>query len=340
MTVFPESNEEKMKNEVHASGANVDPDTRKLYTNFDDTASPEGCVDTSKYQGAGRVMNRVAIVTGGTQAIGKTCVEILAKEGAIVYFCGRRMEPGERLQESLRSELKEGKVGQGAEGERVFFNSVDVAEEGALKKWIASVGEREGKIDIVVPNAAAFVFGTIDEVTSNDWDVILATNVKGYANCVRFALPYLRSTQPKIDRSGGAGTKENSNRVGGSIVMMASISSHIAQPAFIPYNTSKGAIIQMMRCMSLDLGPERIRVNAVCPGTIDTPATTRHATKLKITKAELTEMQCKSHFLKRLGSTLDCAYAVLFLASDESGFITGSSIVVDGGYTVGHTADE
>ena len=339
MTESQEGNIEKLAHEVHTSGVNFDRDTKRLYTNFEDTASPEGFVDTSNYQGSGRVMNRVAIVTGGTQAIGKTCVEVLAKEGAIVYFCGRRVEPGERLQESLRRELKEGKVG-GEEGERVFFDSVDVADEVALKKWIDAVGEREGKIDIVVPNAAAFVFGTIDEVTSNEWDVILATNVKGYSNCVRFALPYLRNSRPKIGRSGDAGKKANPHRVGGSIVMMASISSHVAQPAFVPYNTSKGAIIQMMRCMSLDLGPERIRVNAVCPGTIDTPATTRHANNLNITKAELIDMQCKSHFIKRLGSTLDCAYAVLFLASDESSFITGSSIMVDGGYTVGHTADE
>ena len=96
----------------------------------------------------------------------------------------------------------------------------------------------------------------------------------------------------------------------------------------------------MTRCMSMDLGPERIRVNAVCPGTIDTPATTKHATKLGISKAELTKMQCKRHFIKRLGSTLDCAYATLFLASEESSFITGTSLMVDGGYTVGHTADE
>ncbi len=326
-----------MEIEVHPSGANVDPETRQLYTNFDDTASPEGCVDTTSYVGSGRVKNRIAIVTGGTQAIGKTCVEVLAKEGAIVYFCGRRAELGERLQESLRKELKESSVGEGEEGEHVFFDVADVGDEDSLKDWIDSVGEKEGKIDIVLPNAAAFVFGTVDEVTSSDWDVILGTNVKGYANCVKFSLPYLRCTQPKINRSGIA--RGNPNRVGGSVVLMASVSSHIAQPSFVPYNTSKGAIIQMMRCMSLDLGPERIRVNAVCPGTIDTPATTKHATKLGISKAELTTMQCKSHFVKRLGSTLDCAYASLFLASDESSFITGSSIMVDGGYTVGHNAD-
>tara|TARA_B100000686_G_scaffold22724_1_gene20831 strand:- start:338 stop:1321 length:984 start_codon:yes stop_codon:yes gene_type:complete len=322
--------------DIHPSGANVDPDTRRLYTNFDDTATPEGCVDTANYEGSGRVQDRVAIVTGGTQAIGRTCVEVLAKEGAIVYFCGRRAELGESLEHSLRQQLKDKGVGEGG-GERVFFDVADVGDEDSLKKWIDSVGEKEGKIDIVLPNAAAFVFGSIDEVTSDDWDVILNTNVKGYANCVKFALPYMRATQPKINR-GGAGAA-NPNRIGGSVVMMASVSSHIAQPSFVPYNSSKGAIIQMMRCMSLDLGPERVRVNAVCPGTIDTPATTKHATKLGITKAELTTMQCKSHFVKRLGSTLDCAYASLFLASDESSFITGSSIMVDGGYTVGHNPD-
>ena len=296
-------------------------------------------MDTANYVGSGRVNNRVAIVTGGTQAIGKTCVEVLAKEGAIVYFCGRRAALGKMLQDELRAALKEAKVGDGDEGERVFFDVADVSDEDSLKKWIDSVGEKEGKIDIVLPNAAAFVFGSVDEVTADDWDEILNTNVKGYSNCVRFALPYLRSRQAKIERGTGGGATRNPNRVGGSVVMMASVSSHIAQPSFLPYNTSKGAIIQMMRCMSLDLGPERIRVNAVCPGTIDTPATTKHATKLNITKAELTEMQCKSHFVKRLGSTLDCAYATLFLASDESSFITGASLMVDGGYTVGHNAD-
>ena len=307
-----ETSERPAKRSKHASGSNVDSNSGMLYTNPADTASPEGCVDTTLYKGTGRVTGKVAVVTGGSQAIGKTIVEVLAKEGAVVHFCGRREPPGRALEKELRDA-----------GLNVHFASVDVANEAQLKGWLESVGAQEGKIDIVVPNAAAFIFGTIDEVTSEDWDTILACNVKGYANCVKFSLPFLRKTGK-----------------GGSVVMMASISSHIAQPAFVPYNTTKGAIMQMTRCMSMDLGPERIRVNAVCPGTIDTPATTKHATKLGISKAELTKMQCKRHFIKRLGSTLDCAYATLFLASEESSFITGTSLMVDGGYTVGHTADE
>eukprot|EP00658_Telonema_sp_P-2_P054407 TRINITY_DN43288_c0_g1_i2.p1 TRINITY_DN43288_c0_g1~~TRINITY_DN43288_c0_g1_i2.p1 ORF type:complete len:310 (+),score=84.57 TRINITY_DN43288_c0_g1_i2:230-1159(+) len=302
----------KQRTEVHPSGQNVDPANGMLYTNHNDTANPDGCVDTSLYKGSGRVAGKVAVVTGGSQAIGKTVVEVLAKEGAVVHFCGRRAAPGEKLEAELREQ-----------GLQVSFASVDVSDADALKSWMDSIGEKEGKIDVVVPNAACFIFGTIDEVTSDNWDTILACNVKGYANCVKFSLPWIRKTGK-----------------GGSVVMMASISSHIAQPAFVPYNTTKGAIIQMTRCMSLDLGKEKIRVNAVCPGTIDTPATTKHATNLGMSKADLTKLQCKSHFIKRLGSTLDCAYATLFLASDESTFVTGTSLMVDGGYTVGHTGDE
>ena len=227
-----------------------------------------------------------------------------------MYFCSRRAEQGKGVCETLNKEL----VKRG-EPERAFYSSVDVGEEAELKAWIDSVGEKEGRIDIVLPNAAAFVFGHIDKVTTADWEKILKVNVIGYANCTKFSLPYMR----KAGR--------------GSVVNMASISSHVAQPAFTPYNTSKGAIMQMTRCLAMDLGPENSRVNALCPGTIDTPATSKHAANLGISKAELVEDTVKAHFIKRLGSTLDCAQAALFLASDESSFVTGTFLMLDGGYT-------
>jgi len=108
-------------------------------------------------------------VTGGSQAIGKTVVEMLALEGASVYFCSRRPEQGEAVAAAINAQLKE---------ERVFYSRVDVADRETLKAWIDGVGEKEGRIDILVPNAAAFVFGTIDEVTDEDWDRILSVNVK------------------------------------------------------------------------------------------------------------------------------------------------------------------
>ncbi|CAE7922528.1 bacC [Symbiodinium sp. KB8] len=231
---------------------------------------------------------------------------MLALEGASVYFCSLCEAEGDAVAAAINEQLGL---------ERAFHTRVDVSEREALAVWINSVGEKEGRVDILVPNAAAFVFGTIDEVDDDDWDKVLGVNVKGYANCVKLTVPWMRKA--------GAG----------SVVMTASVSSHIAQPAFVPYNTSKGAILQMSRCLAMDLGPENIRVNAVCPGTIDTPATAKHATKLGVSKAELVEKTVEAHFLKRLGSTKDCAQATLFLASDESSFITGTHLMVDGGYT-------
>lgn len=263
-----------------------------------------GVSDTTDYVGKGRLEGKVAVITGGSKAIGKTCVEVFAKEGASVYFCGREAAPGEEVQKIVTDA-----------GGKAFFSTVDVSDSDGLKTWIDSIGEKEGHIDIMLPNAAAFVFGTIDEITDADWDKVLNVNVKGYANCAKFSVPWIR-------KAGG-----------GAIVNMASVSSHIAQPAFVPYNTSKGAIMQLSRCLAMDLGPDKIRVNAVCPGTIDTPATTLHATKLGLTKQELVEKTVEAHFIKRLGTTLDCANAALFLASDESTFVTGTFLMLDGGYT-------
>ena len=264
----------------------------------------DGVSDTTDYKGSGRLEGKVAIITGGSKAIGKTICEVFAKEGCSVHFRARNAAEGEATCKGIIDA-----------GGKATFTKVYVANEAELKTWIDGVGKAEGKIDIVVPNAAAFVFGRIEDVDSAAWDKILAVNVKGYANCTKFSLPWIRASGK-----------------GGSIVNMASISSHIAQEAFVPYNTTKGAIMQMTRCLALDLGPEGIRVNAVCPGTIDTPATSLHAKNLGITKAELTKDTVKDHFIKRLGSTLDCAYATLFLASDESTFITGTHLLVDGGY--------
>jgi len=117
----------------------------------------------------------------------------------------------------------------------------------------------------------------------------------------------------------------------GSIINIASISSFIAQPQFVPYNASKGALMQLTRCMALDHGNDNIRVNAVCPGTIETPATTGHAKKLNITLEKLKEQVVQDLFIKRLGHVDDVAHVCVFLAGDESTYITGTNITVDGG---------
>jgi NAD(P)-dependent dehydrogenase (short-subunit alcohol dehydrogenase family) len=119
----------------------------------------------------------------------------------------------------------------------------------------------------------------------------------------------------------------------GSIIQMASISSWVAQPEFVPYSTTKGAILQMTRNLALDLGPFNIRCNAICPGAILTPATTRHAANSNISLDELVAEQVKHQCLKRLGTTQEIANLTVFLASDLCHFATGASFLVDGGYT-------
>ena len=119
----------------------------------------------------------------------------------------------------------------------------------------------------------------------------------------------------------------------GSIIQMASISSWIAQPDFVPYSTTKGAILQMTRNLALDLGPYNIRCNAICPGAILTPASSRHAANLNITLEELMETHAKHHCLKRWGKPEEIANLTVFLASDLCHFATGASFMADGGYT-------
>jgi NAD(P)-dependent dehydrogenase (short-subunit alcohol dehydrogenase family) len=121
---------------------------------------------------------------------------------------------------------------------------------------------------------------------------------------------------------------------GGSIINMASVSSFIAQPAFIPYNASKGAILQMTRCLAMDLAPDKIRVNAVCPGAIKTEATKKHIESLGLVEEQAYIDFGQDALMKRMGLPMEVAYGVLFLASDEASFITGEHLVIDGGATI------
>ena len=173
-----------------------------------------------------------------------------------------------------------------------------------------------GGIDVLVNDAAAFVFGGIEDVTAGDWDRVFSVNVIGAANTVKYSLPYLKIAN------------------GPAVVNIASVSSFIAQPKFIPYNSSKGALLQLTRCLALDLAEYGIRVNCVCPGSIYTPATERHIKFEGADRETFLEYAAEGSFLRRLGKPEEVAYAALFLASDEASFVTGEHLVVDGGATV------
>ena len=158
--------------------------------------------------------------------------------------------------------------------------------------------------------------GTVEDASEDDWLRVFKTNVIGYANCIKAVTPVFR-------KAGG-----------GSIINMASVSSFIAQPEFVPYNASKGAISQLTRCSALDLASDNIRVNAICPGSIETAGATKVNIGLGLDPVEANKALAEEALMKRMGKPEEIASVALFLASEDSSFMTGTHIVVDGGATI------
>jgi NAD(P)-dependent dehydrogenase (short-subunit alcohol dehydrogenase family) len=249
--------------------------------------------------------NRIAIVTGSGSGIGRAVAERFAREGAAITIADIDEAAGADAANAIN-----------ASGGRALFHRTDTADTTSVREAVAATIARFGTVNILVNNAAAFVFGKVEDVTPADWQHVFGVNVIGYANMVRECLPELR-------KNGG-----------GSIVNIASISSFIAQPAFIPYNTSKAAVAQLTRCLAMDLAPDNIRVNGVCPGAIHTSATDRHIAALELDPERAYADFGKDALMKRLGKPEEIAAGVLFLASEESSFMTGANIVMDGGASI------
>ena len=248
-----------------------------------------------------RLDSKKALITGGSSGIGRAIATLFAKEGADVVIGDLDVEGGNQTLRQMRSPSN------------VHFIEADISNEDSVRNTVDQAAELMGGIDILVNNAAAFVFGTVDQVTVDDWKRVMDVNVVGSANMVKYSLPSL---------------KEAANP---AIVNIASVSGFIAQPAFIPYNASKGAVLQLTRCLAMDLAEFNIRVNSVCPGTIFTAASERHMAFEGVTKEKFIKEASESIFLKRVGKPEEVAYAALFLASEEASFITGTHVTVDGG---------
>lgn len=254
-----------------------------------------------------RLRNKVAAVTGGAAGIGRAICLLFAEEGAKVAIGDIDGAGGEETARLIRD----------AGGEALFVPT-DVSNEGEAANFVNSAAAEYGGLNALVNDAAAFVFGKVEDVTDEQWRRAFGVNVLGAAYTVKSALPHLRA----------AG--------GGTIVNIASVSGFVAQPAFIPYNASKGALMQLTRCLAMDLAPDNIRVNCVCPGAVLTQATEIH---LRFAGEDDRERFLRdaadSNFLKRHGDPREIAYGALFLASDESSFMTGQPLIIDGGATAG-----
>lgn len=250
-----------------------------------------------------RLKDKVAIITGVGAGIGEATAELFVREGAKVVLNDLNEANGAATLAKCKA----------AGGDGIFVPGDVSLEETGIR--IAEEGVKAfGRLDIVVNNAASFVQRSVEHATPADWQKVFGVNVFGSALVSKHAIPHIR----KQGR--------------GSIVNVASISSFIAQAGFATYNASKGAVIQMTKCMALDLAADNIRANSVCPGCIDTSATRREAASLNMPFEKWCENAAPKHMLNRVGEAIEVANAILFLASDESSFITATALMVDGGY--------
>jgi NAD(P)-dependent dehydrogenase (short-subunit alcohol dehydrogenase family) len=246
----------------------------------------------------------VALVTGAGTGIGRAVSVRLAEEGADVVVTSQT--PG-HVEETCR-------LAEAASGREAVGLPLDVADSAAVDAAVAQVVSRYGRIDVLSNNAGIeLVHGpALVETTDDEWERLFRVNVSGTFYACRAAIPHLPD--------------------GSSIVNMASINSFIAWENDAAYTATKGAVMQLTRALALELAPRQIRVNAVCPGVIDTPLTDSFLGRAPDPEALRAEYAAASP-LNRMGTPEEVASCVLFLASDESSFVTGSALVVDGATT-------
>jgi 2-hydroxycyclohexanecarboxyl-CoA dehydrogenase len=252
----------------------------------------------------GKLSGKIAAVTGGASGIGEATVRRFITEGAEVAFADRDATRGLRVAAEIV-----------ADGGSAFFVEADVGQEPACLAFIQQTMERFGRLDILVNNAGIRMYQTVVEATAESWDEILSVNLKSYAYCAKGAIPAMRRAR------------------GGSIVNVASVRSIITGGNNIQYDTAKHAVAGLTRGLAMDHGAEGIRVNAVCPGPIFTPFHARRLQTAGRTIAQYNEDAASRTMLKRPGTAEEVAACILFLASDDASYVTGSLLFVDGGMT-------
>jgi len=241
-----------------------------------------------------------ALITGGTSGIGAATAELFVQHGARVAIVGRDHQRGQALQRSLN----------------VDFVACDVTQAAAVSAMVQQLVQRLGSIDVLFNNAGIINFGSVVDAEIDEWDALMATNVRGVFLVSRAVLPHMIAARR------------------GSIVNMGSNLGLVGTRGAAAYAASKGAIVQLTRAMALDHAGDGIRVNCVCPGTIETPLVARQ----RLGRTEEQERQAveriKQRFpLGRIGEPREVASVVAFLASDLASFVTGAMYSIDGGYT-------
>lgn len=255
---------------------------------------------------AGRLEGKVAVVTGAASGIGRATARLCAAEGAAVVLADWNVDAGEEAARQIARD-----------GGRSQFRRVDVSREEDTQALVAAAVDHFGGVDILVNNAGIMPGGTVLTQGVEEWDQVMAINLKGMFLCARAAVPVMR--------------QRGASRIG-SIVNTASPTGLLGYADLIAYSTSKGGVFALTRALAVELAPA-IRVNSVVPGTINTGILHAYLDTVQDRDAVLRAF-ASQHPMGRVGEPEDVARAILFLASDDAAFVTGSSLVVDGGLSI------
>ncbi len=247
------------------------------------------------------------VITGGGGGIGAATALLCWQEGARVVLvdidAATATEAAQRIDPS---------------GERTFAVAAAIEQEDEAARAIAAAAERWGQIDVLVNNAGVRVLGPITDATAESWDHIIGVNLLASAFCAKFAIPHIR------------------NAGGGTIVNVSSVYAVIGRPWMPQYDATKGALLSLTRAMAHAHAADGIRVNAVCPGTTLTPYHVRRRANAEGISLEAAETAIRAEgsplsLLKRQAEPSEIAHAILFLACSESSYVTGTTLMVDGG---------
>ena len=248
-----------------------------------------------------RISDKVAIITGAASGIGRTTAILFAKEGGKVVVADKNEVGGNETVDLIRSD-----------GGQAIFNYVNVTSATDIQGMVKTTINTYGKLNILVNNAGIAIRLPVVDLSEEDWDRNIDVNLKSIYLSSKYAIPRM------IENGGG------------SIVNIASIYGIVGGRIRAAYAASKGGVVNLTRSMALDYALHKIRVNCVCPGFVNTPLL-KNILKNKEEYQALADL----HPMGRLGDMLEIALGVLYLASDESSFVTGIALPIDGGYTAG-----
>jgi len=250
-----------------------------------------------------RLADKVAIITGAGVGIGRATALLFAKEGAKVVVVDCDSEAGTKTVRLIEEN-----------GGAAIFLQVDVSKAADVKRMVERTVERYGRLDILVNNAGIYTQGDVVEAAEEEWDRILDVNLKGVFLCSKYSIP-------EMIKGGG-----------GSIVNIGSEAGIVGIKNQVAYNVSKSGVIALTKSMALDFALHNIRVNCLCPGRTLTPLVEKVIAEAQDPESTRRALE-EDRPLKRMGRPEEIAAGILFLASDESPYATGSILSIDGGYT-------